>query len=330
MRRNFWSLCLPLLDTPGAGSGGGGSAGAGGQQGSGGTGAGGQQGAGAGGQPGAGQGGTGAGSGGAPYRLNDDSLVDFGDGKPVKWSDARSQRYVDRSEYDDYVQRWNKGVEFLTNVAKTYDARGGQPQRGQQQQRVQAQRQGIDFDELAQQPVVDGATVARMARELQSTQLAPLGQALAQIAARLQQQEQTLEGLRGTAGTLAEEHSTKEFDGLFTKTIKSLPEIKGLKGAIPLDDPAIRDLFDDTYLSHDQKDPTLRREITAMVAKRLEGIVALVRKMDQANAEEAIKNRRRFPAMQRGTGQGSGQGGYQYQTGSELARNFFGSAPQNT
>jgi hypothetical protein len=296
MRRNFWSLCLPLQDIPGAGGG-----------------------------AGAGTSGT----GGAPYRLSDDALVDLGDGKPVKWSEARASRFVDRSEYDDYVSRWNKGVEFLTNVAKTYDQRGGQrPQPGRVEQQRQ-QQQGIDYDELAQQPVVDGATIAKLARELKGSN-APLATALAQIATKMQGMEATLEGLRGATGTLAEEHSSKEFDTLFTKTLKSLPEIKGLKGQLPADDPAVRDLFDDVYLSHDQRDPSLRRDISSLVAKRVEGIVALVRRMDKAAAEEAVKARRRFPSFQRGNGQGSGSGGFQYKSGADLARDFFGSADTNT
>lgn len=270
----------------------------------------------------------GAGHQGAPYRLNDDALVDLGDGKPVKWSDARSARFVPKDQHDDYVNRWNKGVEFLTNIAKTYDSRAdGADHRGSRDRgRVEAARPPtVDLDELTGMPVVDGATVAKLAREF-TGQFQPIGTALQTIAQKLDAQEKRLEALQGATGTLADEHSRKEFDGLFASTVKALPEIKGLKGAIPTDEPIIRDLFEDVFLSHDQQDPTLRREIGSLVAKRIEGLIALVRKMDKTSAEDATKNRRRFPAFQKGAAHGSGEKGYQFQTGSDLANQFFGRA----
>ena len=301
-------------------------------------------GSGAGDPQGAGGTGTGGGAhGGAPYRLSDESLIDFGDGKPVKWSEARASRYVDKSQYDDYVSRWNEGVKFLSGVAKMYDERGGQGQgqgQGQGRGRQQGQQQGqqgqqgrlqpMDLDELSGMPVVDGATIAKLARNLQDTQLAPIGNLLQQMSTQLQTQGKQLDALRGATGTLADDYSRKEFDGILTSGLKSLPEIKGLKGVIPADDPDIRALAEDVFLSHDQKDPNLRREFPAMVAKRLEATVRIVRALDKAAAEEATANRRRFPNFNRGAASGSGQGGYRHQSGTDLARSFFGSAEPNT
>lgn len=311
----FFGVVAPFYEPPdaGAGSGGGSSSSSGGN--------GDADGAGAGGDAAA----VGASGGGTPYKLTDDSLVDFGDGKPVKWSEARSSRFMDRSSYD-------RGVEFLTNMAKQLDQRSGsnaggrpgQAQRPGPQVQPQAQRQSqLNLDELENLAVADGRTLAKVVRALQAEGLGPLAGIIGQMAQRQKTLEDQLGQVRQTAGSLAETHSSNEFESLITTTLQSVPEIKGL-GAIPADDPAIRELAKDIFLSHDQSDKTLLRDFPKLLQERVEGMVKLVTTMQKAARDASEKKRRSFFKPGGGAAKPNGAGGYEHLSGAELAKRFFG------
>ena len=112
------AIASPYAYPPDAGGGSGGTGGASGSGGSGGDG---------------GASGTG---GGSAFRLSDDALVDFGDGKPIKWSEGRNAKYVDR-------ERWDAGVRYLEGEAAKLeqawkDYRAGTGPKPQAQPQAQA------------------------------------------------------------------------------------------------------------------------------------------------------------------------------------------------
>lgn len=278
----------------------------------------------AGGAPGAGAGaGDGAGgSGGSVYRVTDDSMVDFGDGKPVRYGDHKAG-FMPRSKYDE-------GVAFLTTMAKQLDeraagtGRGAQP-KAQPPARSQAAAGSEDpFEGLESQAVIDGATLQKIGRKITG----PLGQAIMSMGAKMTALESQVKALSGTTGSLAEHHQTQEFDSHLAKAIKELPELKGL-GRIP-DDPAVRELAADVWLSHDQKDPLLAREFSKMVSTRVEAMFSLFKKMQATAVEGAKEKRRAFFNPNGGRAAGSGAPAYQHKSGSELAAQFFGSAEPGT
>lgn len=301
-----WLQLLPLTDVASDGSGGGG------------------QGAG---QQSAGQQGAGdAGAGAAALKLTDDSLVDFGDGKPVKWSEARESRFIPRERYD-------RGVEYLTGEArrledawqKYYRGEGRKPTQPQPSQ----QQAPNPMDEVRGLPVIGGEHLDKIVQHLYNQGLGPIAQAVAAIAQKNSQLEQRLQQVAGTTGSLAERDLTANFEQDVTKAITEVGEIKGLGMLDPKND-ALREFAKDVYLSHDQNS-WKPGEFTKMVKARIEGVFALVKSMQKAEVE-ASKERRKaaFLNPQRGAGTGSGEPGYKHQTGTDLARALFGSMEQST
>lgn len=250
-------------------------------------------------------------------------MVDFGDGKPVRYGDHKAG-FMPKSKYDE-------GVAFLTTMAKQLDERAANAGRGTQpgkQQHQQPPRQAAGnedpFEGLEQQAVIDGATLQKIGRKITG----PLGQAIMSMGAKMTALESQVKALSGTTGSLAEHHQTQEFDSHLAKAIKELPELKGL-GRIP-DDPAVRELAADVWLSHDQKDPLLAREFSKMVSTRVEAMFGLFKKMQASAVEGAKQKRRDFFNPNGGRATGTGAPAYKHQSGSELAAQFFGSAEPGT
>jgi hypothetical protein len=316
-------VAAPLCEPPDTGAGSGGGSGSSSSSGdpSLGSGASGDAGAGAG--------------GGSPYKLTDDSLVDFGDGKPIKWSEARSSRFMPKDQYD-------QGVKFLQKVAESFDAQqqsrgrgnnghaGQGGQRGangqfQQQPQFQQQQNGDPFAGVEDLAVVDGKTLAKIGRQMTG----PIGQLVTALATRVQAMEQQFTNVSKTAGVLADNHSNTEFENFLTASLKTVPEIKGL-GNIPADNEIIREIAKDVYLSHDQNDQSLRREFPKMVEERVSKLFGLFTQMQKQAVEAAKEKKRQFYNPNRGAGQPQGQGAYVHKSGNQLAAEFFGSSESGT
>lgn len=272
---------------------------------------------------GSGDGGDGGGGSATPYKLTDESLVDLGDGKPVKWSEARTTRFMPKERFDE-------GVKLLTTIAEGWDkaigsARGAaKPDAKPTGQGQQQQQQRSALDDVENLPVVTGRDLAKIAREL-SGQSAPLAQLLGQIATRMKALESQVGTISGTAGALAERHSTQEFDRYISTTLGKIPEIKGL-GMLPADDPDLQELAKDLYLSHDQSDPqALQKEIPGLLQARVEKLFGLFKKLSAKAASDAQEKRRKFFAPGGGATRPSGGDAYRHQSGSDLARELFAS-----
>lgn len=278
-----------------------------------GTGSGGTLGGGdAGGAGGSGVGAVGGSTGGTPYRLTDDSLIVGDDGKPVKYGEYRNARYMPKDEYQ-------RGVDFLMKVADGFDKaqpKGRQPQPQPQPQPRQPAKD--PFEGLDDLPVVDGRTLAKLGRQLAQEGMAPLGQAMTQIAAKMKVMEDRLAKAEGLSGSLAERDSSRDFEDHITKTVSAIPEIKGL-GTVDATDPAVREIMKDIWLSHDQKDPNLLREYPKMAAERLEALFKYFVKKQSENVKAAKEKSRSFFDPTKGRGTPTGAEAYTHRTGSDIA-----------
>lgn len=294
--------------------------------GGGGTGAG----AGAGGGSGAGMG-TGSAAGtAAPVVLSGDTMVDFGDGKPVKWSDASNRdngRYISREHYDN-------GVKYLQGEAQRLQAAWDKYHEGagQRPNKPEPAAQGRDpLEGIRDQPVIDGRTLERLYGELQTNGFAPVAQMMAQMAARLKQLEGSVGGVAKQAGTLAQRDGETQFETFISKSFTDAGAIKGLPEGASIDgnDPALREMAKDLYLSH-EANSWKPGEFAKSLNKRIEAAVSFVRALDKKAVEDARTKKRVWVNPNRGAGQPNGNAPYKFQRGAEVARGFFGAEPQGT
>lgn len=269
-----------------------------------------------------GAGGGAGGAGSTPYKLTDDSMVDLGDGKATKWSEARGNRYVPKEDHDRYVKTFESAKPMLESYAKQLDegyarlrqleakAQGGGPGA------VQARKDLAE--EIESLPVLDGAAGAKMIRDLRSQGLAPIAQMVASQQAQIKALTDQLNGIRGTTGVLSEQHQNQNFENHVTENLRELGEIKGI-GTLDVNDPTVRDLAKDLWGAYDAKTWTIP-EYRKMLHARIEGFVQLVTKAQRANVEKAKENKRKFFDTRSGGGNPSGERGYKHMSGLDLAR----------
>ncbi len=140
------------------------------------------------------------------------------------------------------------------------------------------------LSQLEAAPYVDGPTAANLVRNLVQTSVMPLATAIQQRDKALGILWQRLQQLDGTVGTLRNRTSEGDFQTKLSrvKTDLGLP-----------DDPAINELLQDIYLSHEGED--LDREFPTLVKQRFEGLRTLVRALDKREADEARASRMGLP-----------------------------------
>lgn len=295
-------LYFPLFyETPGDGTGGGG------------TGAG----------AGAGTGGDLPGGGGdQTYRLSDDSLIDLGDGKPVKFSQYKSG-YVPKADHDTLVTNYNKGREFLMGEAAKLERAWGQllaktgQRPGQQGPPTQPGARPDPLANFRNLPIVDGKTLADAYEAMRSGDLQPMQQMLNQQTKIITALAKRLEQVQGSVGTLNEGRETQEHASRVDAALATLGEGFESKNSL------LRDIADDVWLSHDPNDPNLAKEFPAMLKARIDGLRKLFREQDKASIEKA-KNTRRVFTRPGGTVQPGKPARYQHESGTNLARRLFG------
>lgn len=264
----------------------------------------------------------------APITLTDDSLVDFGDGKPVKWKDARTSRFADASTVADGNARIEQGKRFLVDEAKKLEQAWQRYETGKGAKPKDA-RPNVDMlEEIAAMPVVDGRTIQRLYRE----GFGPMAQLLTQQQTTLTQLQERLTRAERIGQTTETDHNERAFAGHITKHLSAIGEIKGLNGSLKeyVDDPVIREIARDVWASYDQNTWT-DASFQAEIAKRVEGMVSLVRKMDKKFAEARKEaGRQRFINPQRNNGNPNGAAQYVHKGGREIAAEFFASQRDNT
>lgn len=274
-------------------------------------------GAGAGGDGGAGAGaGAGAGSGGgggAPFKLSDDAMVDLGDGRSGKWGELRSQHYMPKESYD-------RGVKFLEGEAtklekaweKYHAGTGPKPK----------QEEPVDpLADIRDAAVIDGRQLSRLYETLQKNGLAPIAQVVASLAQQVKTLKDELGGVSKQTGALAGTRREQDFESHITDALSKVTQLKGLPEgvSIPTDDPWVREVAKDVFLSHDQAS-WKPGEFEKMLSARISDGIALLRKLDQQGLtvnKDRVKKKFFNPA--RGTGQGSGAPAYAHKRGAEMA-----------
>lgn len=294
-------------------------------------------GAGAGGGSGAGAGGgapaAGAGTGaGAPstYVLSADSMVDLGDGKPVKWSDVTNPdtgRYVSRDRYTAGVQYLQTEAQRLQAAWDEYHkGAGGRPNK------PEPAASGPDpLDGIRDMPVVDGRTLERLYQQLQTNGFGPVAQIIAKLAAKVQQLEGGLSGVGKTTQQLAGREGEQQFESFITKSFSDAGPIKGLPEGVSIDgnDPALREMAKDLYLSH-EANSWKPGEFAKSLNKRVEAAITLVRGLDKKAVEAAQQRKKVWLNPNRGAANPQGKTPFRFQRGAEVARQFFGGDTQNT
>lgn len=302
MRRNAFARFLQTLyrNPPDAGAGSGGDASS----------------AGAG--PGAGGEATGGGAATpSAYRLSDDAMVDFGDGVPVKWSEARSQRYIPRDEF-------NRFSDALKTTAQSLDQREAALRRQAQgsAQGQSRQPQADRFAEVRGLPIVDGQTLARYAEQFEGQ----FGQVMSAVAQKMQALEAQQQRLQGATAPLAEQHSQQAFESFIDRSFTEAmtQPIKGLPDGVAIDTKSefVREMARDVYLSHDQNS-WRPGEFAKALRGRVEGAIALVRELNKAAVQRGEERKRQFFANSGGNGQGSGAQRQAPMTNRERARMLF-------
>ncbi len=294
-------VLLPLLSPADAGSGGGAAASAS-----------------AGGDAGAGAAGSGGG-GAAPFVLNDDALVDLGGGRTGKWGELRDSTYMPRDKYD-------QGVTYLNRVATQLDSR-----EQQLLQRVTAASRGTNanggalpetdpFAELEGMPIVDGKTLAQLARKMNTEGFGKLGTTLAALATKLANIERQTGGLAQATGRTAERDAETQFTSFIQESLGAIGTVKGLPEGVSLDksSPFLAELANDLYRSYDPGSWRNAAEFHKMLGDRISQAIAFVRTLDKAAITAGEEKRKQF-FKTGGAARPSGQSRYKHQSGAELA-----------
>lgn len=253
--------------------------------------------------------------------------MDLGDGQAVRWSDLTSgekARFVSRESYD-------RGVSYLEQVAGQLDKR-----EQQLLQRLTAAQQGQTaaggnlpptdpFAEIEGMAIIDGKTLANMARKLSRDGFGQLAQAITGLASKVT----ALEKSHGTTAQhtqqLTDRDYQQQFDRAITGVLGKLPPIKGLPDGVTMDtaSPFLRDLAANLWLSHEQ-DSWRAGEFEKMLSQQIETAIAFVRTLDKAAVEQGNERRRRFLSNpNRGGARPSSEPGYRHQTGGDLANMLF-------
>lgn len=275
-------------------------------------------------QQGADRGGTGGGGGGGgtPYKLTDDAVIDFGDGKPVAWKDARTSRFVPKEDHDKYVQSFQSARPMLESYAKQLDEgfaklRAAQAQGQGQNTRTAAPRDIAD--EIAELPILDGQAGARMIKALREQGLGPIAQMLTTQQGQIKQLTDRLTTMQGATSTVFERHQNQDFETHVTDNLKQLGELKTI-GAIDVNNPAVRELAKDLWGAYDAKTWTIP-EYQRMLKERIEGFVTLVLESQKKQVTAAKEGRRKaFFNPNRGGGNPQGDRGYAHMDGLGIAR----------
>lgn len=260
-------------------------------------------------------------------KITGDSLVDFGDGKPVKWSEASDPdkgRYVTRDRFDRGVQYLNEEAQKLQKKWDDYHAGvGARPAKAEPAAAAADDDPMADIRDLS---MVDGRSLEKLYKNLMSKGMGPLANVVAQMATRLQQLEGNVGKIGKTSGTLAERESAQEFEGLITKSFESIGDIKGLPegAALKSDNPFLRELAKDVYLSHDSAS-WKAGEFSKTLNARITEMIGLVRSLDKS-ALESAKDKKRVWLRPGGAGTPSGNAPRKFQRGADIAKMFFGEA----
>lgn len=276
---------------------------------------------------------AGAGSGGqapAAIKLTGDSMVDLGDGQPIKWSDAtnpQSGRFMPRDAYD-------RGVQYLTGEAKRLQESWNKYHAGQGQRpnKPEPQRQADPLEGIDDGANITGAQLRKLYTQLNSQGLAPIAGVIAQLAGRLQQLEGGLGKVGQATGQIVQRDQNQSFETFIDDSFTNIGAVKGLPEGVTFDakSPNLREWAKDIYLSH-EAESWRPGEFVKTLRGRLEGLITEVRALDKKAVGVAQEKRKSWMTPRRGgEARPSGAPPFQFKRGAAIAKQFFGADTQGT
>lgn len=271
--------------------------------------------------------GTGTGTGDAtPFSLADDAVVTI-NGQTGKWGEIRDTHYMPRAAYD-------RGLQFLNTTAANLD---------QQQQallnRITQAGQGrgangqpiteVDpFADIEAMAIVDGKSLAGLARKMAKDGFGALGNSIAELAKKVTALEKSHGTVVQATNTQAHTQAEVQFDNWVTSSLTALSGVQGLPEGVKIDpqDPFMRELTRDLYSSHEADSWKSDKEFQTALGKRVSQAIAFVRGLDKAAVEAGNTRRRNFLNPRKGAVAPGQEKGYVHQNGADLAHMLFSGA----
>ena len=262
----------------------------------------------------------------AAVRLSDDAMVDFGDGKSVKFGDWKNG-YVPRGEFEGMQSRYTQGRDYLLGEAKRLETAWSTLAGMLQKQGHPTAGTGQSTDPLAKYKdlaIVDGNTLNEAYNAMREGDLKPMAQMLQNQQQVIEKLTTQVKGLSGSMGSVNEGHAEQAYQQTLNSAIQNL-NIPGLDLASPEIRPhaaMLREIAEDVYRSHDPNDPNYAREMPGILRSRLEGLLKLASAVGKVKVGQAKDEKRKFL---RPGGNGSGSNGrpYQFENGRQLAARLF-------
>lgn len=274
---------------------------------------------------GAGGGDGAAGAGGGAFKITADSLVDFGDGKPVKWGDTVDKdggRFMSSERFD-------RGVTYLKGEAGKLQAawdkyHAGEGARPKQAEPAAAAAHVDPMADIRDLAMVDGRTLEKLYKNLYAQGLAPIANLLASTIAEVKGLKEGFGKFSKTTGTLAEREANNDFERMITDSYSGVGDIKGLPNGAKIDgaNDFLRDVAKDVYLSHEQSS-WREGEFPKALNARIEKMVGFVRALDKQALDAAKEQKRVWVNPNRGGARGTGKGQFKFQRGADVAKMFF-------
>lgn len=271
---------------------------------------------------------AGTSGGGGAFKITADSLVDFGDGKPVKWGDTVDKdggRFMSSERFD-------RGVIYLKGEAGKLQAawdkyHAGEGARPKQAEPAAAAAHVDPMADIRDLAMVDGRTLEKLYKNLYAQGLAPIANLLASTIAEVKGLKEGFGKFSKTTGTLAEREANNDFERMITDSYSGVGDVKGLPNGAKID-PAndfLRDVAKDVYLSHEQSS-WREGEFPKALNARIEKMVGFVRALDKQALDAAKEQKRVWVNPNRGGARGTGTGKFKFQRGADVAKMFFDGA----
>ncbi len=211
----------------------------------------------------------GGGQAAQPVSLSDDAPFTYG-GKTYGSFKEYQQGFVPRSEHEAVSGKFKSFQDNLRNLATNLKRQPQQPQ-----QRVDP------FAEIRNLPIVDGATLSKLAEN-----------GFGQVAQQLQQQQNAVAAMAKKLGALEQGYGgvqERNARGDFEKRLDTV--IGGLGEDFDPKNETLRELAQDVYHSFDWKGDEVEKEFPKIFAKRVNDFIKLARTLDQTKLKKAKEHR---------------------------------------
>lgn len=270
--------------------------------------------------------GAGAAGTGAPaaWEPKDDSLIRV-DGKDVSWKQYR-EGYVSRDQHTAWEKNKTAAEQELIKEAQRLERLLTDANRGRGGRTNEPAADPLA--EIEAMSVISGADAAKLVRSLQQNGFGPIGQTIQLLQGQNAKLLERLDRMEKGFRPLADERSETQFNGRVTEALGSLGFLADMSKHE--NHAELSELAEDIYKSHEPGDD-LNKEFPAILKRRVDNLRKYFRALDKAEAEERVRNGRKFPLSGgNGTGTGSPDNVTRPLTPREIARRVFASGEART